>query len=84
VIVVADACVVAGELVRPRGQRILRAPSLTLVMAEDAMHEAEKCPGVRRDELKKRSELPTDRVDEVIDAALAAVKSGVQVVPHSL
>jgi len=84
VIVVADACVVAGELVRLRGQRILRAPSLTLVMADDAVHEAERRLAVRRQELKRRRELIADQVDALIDAALGAMRSGVQLVPRSI
>lgn len=83
-IIVVDACALAGELLRKRGRRILGADAPTFVVAEHAAGEAQRRLHVRRAELKRRSGLTADAVDLLIDAALDLLGTCVQTVPGSV
>ena len=81
-LIVVDACALAGEVLRKRGQRILATSAVAFLIAEDTAHEAQRRLEARRAELKKRGTLSHAAIDEMIDAALGVIGPCVQIVPH--
>lgn len=83
-IIVVDACALAGEVVRKRGRRILAAEGAQFFVAEHALDEALRRLDERRVELKGRGVMRAQAVDELIDGTLDVLRSAVSVVSREV
>lgn len=81
-IVVADASVLVGELLRQRGRALLLRSDLRVVVAEEQWREAEHELRKRVGQLAEARQLTRRVSDELLAAALGVVEAGaVEVVP---
>jgi predicted nucleic acid-binding protein len=81
VLLVADASALVGELTRMRGRRLVRHPSLDLVLTDTVWSEVQHELPRRLEAIHRRGRIPETSVEEVRQDILDIVARHMRIIP---